>query len=97
VLGDRRRDVHEHPITGLMAERVVDDLELVDVDERQRQGCPVMERRLDLGRESLAEPTVVEHAGGRSVSASASRRAVLPGSSPISNAPASCPSRRRIT
>ena len=53
----------EHDVAGLMAEPVVDRLEVVQVDEQQRQGLVGQSRALEDRPDALHEAAPIEHGG----------------------------------
>ena len=60
-----RGEVDEHAVAGGVAEAVVDRLEVVDVDEHQRQRAAVAQRALGLLGEALVERAAVGEPGQR--------------------------------
>ena len=65
--GQRARDGADQLVAGLVAERVVDVLEAVDVDHEQGAGAHAAARGGDLELELLQEPAAVEQVGERVV------------------------------
>ena len=65
VADQERRDLAQHAVAGLVAERVVDALEPVDVDEQQRQRDAVAAVPLELAADDFVEEPAVAAAGQR--------------------------------
>ena len=63
VLGDRLGDAAQDDVAGRVAVRVVDRLEVVDVDEGDAQRPLVARRALDLGEQGGEERLAVGDAG----------------------------------
>ena len=61
----RRPDLGQHGVAGLVAERVVDRLEVVEVEDRQRQQVAVAAGALDLAVQAGGEGAPVGEAGER--------------------------------
>ena len=62
-LGEPARDLREHLVAGLVAERVVDHLEVVDVDARERQQATVADAERDLALELVPAVAAVGEPG----------------------------------
>src|SRR5205809_7979259 len=60
-----RADLREDAIAGRVAEAVVDPLEVVDVEEAQRQRRPTLARTIELVANSLVEVPVIAEPGER--------------------------------
>jgi hypothetical protein len=58
-------DLREDPVSGRVPELVVDALEVVDVEETERDHAPVLVRVAELALQPLVEMTVVAEAGER--------------------------------
>jgi hypothetical protein len=65
VAAEPLRDRREHRVAGLVPVRVVDLLELVDVEHDERERRPLAMRPLDVLDEPLLQPAVVSEAGER--------------------------------
>jgi hypothetical protein len=59
ALAQARRDLRQHPVAGRMPEAVVDLLEVVDVDQAERDGMAELLRVDQLALEALVEVAVV--------------------------------------
>ena len=65
ALAQPRRDLREDAVAGRMAELVVDALEVVDVEEAQRDDAAVLVRLRELALQALVEVAVVAEPGQR--------------------------------
>ena len=63
ILGDGAREPQQRVVAGGVAERVVDDLEVVDVERHQRQRRLLAAAAAELLRQALLEGAMVEVAG----------------------------------
>ena len=63
VLRDRLRDPTQHYVAGRVAVRVVDDLEVVDIDERHAQRPLVARGTLDLGKQGRQHGLTIDDPG----------------------------------
>ena len=63
VLGDRLRHAAQDDVAGSVAVRVVDRLEVVDIDERDAQRPLIARCALDLGEQGGEEGLAIDHAG----------------------------------
>ena len=65
ALAEPSGDLRQHLVAGRVAEAVVDPLEVVDVDEAERQRQIVLLRRSELALQPLVEVAMVAEAGER--------------------------------